>query len=366
MNLRTDKVNNSASTIDAHLHSWTDIKHDFHNGAILLGNGFSCAVWNPFGYSSLFEKAAAGDGIEHGLSPEDIELFDEMETKNFETVLSALSQTSQVNEIFHHSPRLFRERYEHIKLALGESVRAVHVPWDQIERTDVLHHIRHELRHYRWVFSTNYDLLVYWAIMSEQSGKDFRDYFWATGCSFDNTDTMIRNPSDTRVLYLHGALHLKRDPISWSTSKLVNDGARNILGRLDVPLFITEGSANDKRSSIRKSDYLSFAYQQLSAYKDSLVIFGHSLGDSDSHLIEAIKKNMPSKIAISIRGSNSPSSILKRKAHIRGELGPNVFFFDAATHPLGSEAMRVHPEENNVGCDAFSHSRSFKPREIPF
>jgi hypothetical protein len=361
MNMQSSQANSHKSSIDSHLHSWDEIKHDFHKGAILLGNGFSCAVWEPFGYSSLFEKASSGEGIQHGLSPEDEELFNEMATQNFEAILFALAQTSQVSEIFHQNPELFQTRYEHIKLALGEAVRAVHIPRYKLDDGCVLSHIRQELRNYQWVFSTNYDLLIYWAMMyqkpgagsmNQKPGLGFKDYFWSAGCSFDITDTGIRQESDTRVLYLHGALHLKRDPDSWSTSKLTNDGLDSILSRLDVPLFVTEGSPESKMKAVRKSDYLSFASQQLAACEKPLVIFGHSLGSSDTHLVDAIKKKMPSKVAISIRGCNSPEDIIKRKVEIRHKLShnlqsqrrPDMIFFDAATHPLGSEEIRVSPQ----------------------
>lgn len=55
----------------------------------------------------------------------------------------------------------------------------------------------------------------------------------------------------------------------------------------DVPLFVSESSSDDKRKSIRQSDYLSFCHEQLMAHKDALCIFGHSLGEQDQHLIDA-------------------------------------------------------------------------------
>jgi Domain of unknown function (DUF4917) len=362
MNMQSSQTNSRTSSIDSHLRSWDEVKHDFHKGAILLGNGFSCAVWEPFGYSSLFDKAVSGKGIQHGLSPEDEELFNEMATQNFEAILFALAQTSQVSEIFHQNPELFRTRYEHIKLALGEAVRAVHIPRHKLDDGHVLSHIRQELRNYQWVFSTNYDLLIYWSMMYQKAapgpmtyqkpGDGFKDYFWSSGCSFDITDTGIRKESDTRVLYLHGALHLKRDPDTWSTSKLTNDGLDSILSQLDVPLFVTEGSPESKMRAVRRSDYLSFASQQLAICDRPLVIFGHSLGDSDTHLVDAIKKKIPSKVAISIRGCNSDNDIIRRKVEISHKLlndlqkqpRPELIFFDAATHPLGSEKIRVSPQ----------------------
>ena len=98
--------------------------------------------------------------------------------------------------------------------------------------------------------------------------------------------------------------------------------------------------------AIRESDYLGFAYDQLMLSKESLVIFGHSLDETDDHLIKAIQKNMPDKIAVSIRSGNDKDYILERKVNIRrkflaGRVHPEIFFFDAATHPLGSKDIRI-------------------------
>jgi hypothetical protein len=70
----------------------------------------------------------------------------------------------------------FPDLYSQIQQGLFEAVGHVHVPWeDVIDQT--LPQIRAELRQYRRVFSTNYDLLVYWAMMCEGDPNDFRDFF---------------------------------------------------------------------------------------------------------------------------------------------------------------------------------------------
>ena len=66
------------------------------------------------------------------------------------------------------------------------------------------------------------------------------------------------------------------------------------------------------------------------------MIFGHSLGDTDSHLIDdAMKKWKPSRIAISIREDQSVK-IIARKAELQKKLpDANLEFFKAERHPLG-------------------------------
>lgn len=356
----SDRSQSDGLVIDDHLLLWSEIAHHFRQGGILLGNGFSCAVWEKFGYASLYERAASGD-IQHPLSNEDIRLFELMKTQNFELVLSTLSNTRMVNDIFHQDYSQFEERCEHIKNSLGEAVRAVHLPW-LMATEKVLVAIRDELKQYRSIYSTNYDLLAYWAVMSQGAGQGFKDYFWTNDCSFDITDTEIRNRTATRILYLHGALHLYRDLTSGRTHKLVSRQFENILERLEVPLFITEGSSEDKMRAIRSSDYLSFAYTEFMKHSGPLVIFGHSLGDTDQHLLNAIRKHKPDKIAVSIRATNSPESIVKKKVDLQASLWrgksqserPELIFFDAATHPLGSPDIRIEED-----ASAFSFADVF-------
>ena len=120
--------------------------------------------------------------------------------------------------------------------------------------------------------------------MMAGSGEGFKDYFW--GEEFDVTQTDIWG-NVTRVLYLHGGLHLYRLP-SGGTYKQHVGLSGNLLdqfGRVAnrVPLFITEGSHTEKLRAIARSDYLSFALQEFARHNSSLVIFGHSLSKTDHH-----------------------------------------------------------------------------------
>jgi hypothetical protein len=104
---------------------------------------------------------------------------------------------------------------------------------------------------------------------------------------------------------------------------------------------IAEGTSNDKRQSIYQSDYLSFAYATLAHHEGPLAVFGHSLGESDEHIVEAIRGSGVRDIAISIR-NGSPEQIVARKAAVVEKLPhASLRFFDAATHPLGDRSLDV-------------------------
>lgn len=330
--------------LGSELESWENIEQNFRRSEILIGNGASCAIWDKFRYSSLYQQALSNSN--HPLSGWDIQLFTDWESNgNFEKVLANLLITKKTNTILGQPndseiQKLIRERYNNVRNALVEAVQKIHVLWSDVS-PDIFNSIQKALSKYRCIYSTNYDLLIYWAIMSNCT--PFKDYFWNCKKTFDITDTEIRN-NPTRVLYLHGALHLYRE--SGRTKKLGNEAGKNILEQFEAlwdiennvtPVFIAEGSSREKLESIYKSDYLSFAYSEFQKHKESLVVFGHSLGESDQHLINAMKAANINKIAISMM---QPDEVLMAKLR-RDFPFSELFFFNAQSHPLGDPSLKV-------------------------
>src|SRR5690606_2616734 len=99
----------------------------------------------------------------------------------------------------------------------------------------------------------------------------------------------------TKVLYLHGGLHLYHLPYgaTFKRSATIQANLLDLFGTPykngAVPLFISEGTSEDKLRSIYGSDYLSFAFAQFARYRGPTVVFGHGLGDSDAHLVNAMR-----------------------------------------------------------------------------
>lgn len=340
---------------------WEDIQQDKeeHGGEIglLVGNGASCAIWRKFAYSSLYEVAQGI--ISHPLSEAEITIFQHMgKTTDFERVLNALWTAKTVCQALEQDTTAIEAeleaRYINIKDALIEAVHAVHISYsdyfDQLERT--LGKVQKTLTEYDVIYSTNYDLLLYWAIMVGGTPA-FKDYFWTGGCCFDGTNINVIG-SKKRVFYLHGGLHLVRLP-SGIAMKLTAELAaerKNLLTRFShsfddgqTPLFISEGTAEDKLTAIHNSDYLGFAYQQFSQHYGPLVIFGHSLGDHDEHLNKVMSEWNNRLIAISIRPEKKSRKVI---AAIQASLAArfpkaNVRFFNSTTHPLGHPGLEIKP-----------------------
>ncbi len=333
--------------ISADLPPWDNVAKKEDWSGILLGNGASIAVWDGFRYSSLFDKACSPD-LDHPLSEADKVLFGSFAAQDFELILSALVVSGRVVTALNQTIPEIGERYESIRQALVEAVKSVHVPW-QLAAPKALPGIRRALLDYDFVFSTNYDLLVYWAIMSEDAGEGFKDYFW--GERFDASNTQIWGKA-TKVLYLHGGIHLYHHPTG-ETFKRHREDARSLLDLFGeppadgaAPLFVSEGTADQKLAAISRSDYLSFAYSTFSGHEGPLVVFGHSLAPQDDHLLEPLRRWRKRQIAIAILPA-TPQEIVSRKAsYIERLPDAELSFFDATTHPLGSEDLKVEGAEH--------------------
>lgn len=331
---------------DNSLAAFPDIKQQW-NG-ILVGNGASRAVADSFAYSSLYDTAS-GTGIAHPLQAHEQSIFAALKTKNFEQVLSALGISTMVGHAFGIDVAEIETSYDRIRAALVEAVHAVHVPHASVP-IETLTAVRVALLTYDFVYSTNYDLLIYWSIM--ENPAEFRDYFFS-GMHFDIGNTEVWSKA-TKVLYLHGGLHLyrtyngatvKRQAGAWGN--LLDDFGSPIPDVPEaVPLFISEGASADKLRSIFTSDYLAFAYNQFSRQSGPLVIFGQSLEEQyDQHLISAIQGGSNRILGVGIHpASLGAKSVAEIKAHWFTKF-PNfeLHFFDSTTHPLGNAALQTVP-----------------------
>lgn len=328
-------------SLDASLATWPDLQTICNCTGLLVGNGASRAIWRNFAYDSLFERAQKVRNKPLGQT--DLALFKAMGTSNFEQVLSALNTTVRVNAALAISSSSPLNRYYAIKEALIHAVRSVHIPWKLVQPS-TLQALNAELRNYRTIYSTNYDLLNHWAIMDTPEG--FEDLFRADS-AFDISNTAAQG---SRILYLHGGLHLIKN-LDGSTRKrsaagssLLDGFAINTPG--DVPLFVSEGSVQDKVSAIHDSDYLSWCHGELAGHEGALCILGHRLGPEDQHIVHGILQAGVKTLAISIHPLSEASIISQKQHYARLFAGQDVHlaFFDSTTHPLAAAELNVPVE----------------------
>lgn len=320
---------------------------------LLLGNGFSVAYDpNIFTYNALYDFI---DKLDDSVLSK---LFAAIKTKNFEIIMQQLGTFLAILDAF-NAEHALREQIngasQKLKKSLLDAINELHpahvfaVPEDKsIACANFLRQFLDSKGH---IFTTNYDLLLYWILMRQVKGH-------GDGCGYE-----LLNPSEVavgdvpefsteliwgetlskqNVHYLHGALQffdtgadIIKEQYDGAGYLLANIGKRMDKG--EYPIFVTAGNGDEKLAHIRHNQYLSYCYDQFSKLDGSLVTFGFGFGDYDEHIIEAINKaahidnNQPPQLQSIYIGTYTD----KDKNHIEGIAHKfhikKVHTFDAST-----------------------------------
>jgi len=277
---------------------------EFH---LLLGNGFSVAYdANIFSYNALHDFIAK-------LKSKDLStIFKVIETRNFEVIMQYLDHFSAFIDAFGGAPAL-KKRVDaasaKLKVNLLEAVERLHpehvfmVP--EAQSKTCADFLRTFLDTGGCVYSTNYDLLLYWVLMR----NNVVNHVDGCGRELENDTGKPMKPEDQiwseliwgkhrdeqNVFYLHGALPFFDNGVSIVKEEydefnylLQKISARMELG--EYPIFVTAGDGKQKLKHIRHNQYLTYCYDRFCNAKGSLVTFGFSFGPYDEHIIEAINK----------------------------------------------------------------------------
>lgn len=97
---------------------------------LLVGNGMSINVSSYFAYDSLYEEACKD--FDGGLDDEDMAIFEEFDTTNFEVVLAKLRDGISLARVLRRKRKPYRERFRSVQAALGAAVRRVHLEWTEV------------------------------------------------------------------------------------------------------------------------------------------------------------------------------------------------------------------------------------------
>ena len=255
---------------------------------LLLGNGFSMSYDSEiFSYNALYSF------IENLDNEVLTKLFNIINTKNFELVMQQIDNFIQMAEAF-SSDKSFTEKLRIANKELQESL---------INAIKKLHP-EHVFEVPDEIFSTNYDLLLYWVLM-RNSSKNAIDGF---GKALENEEdakkgaepefselTWGPNKSEQSVFYIHGALHLFDSGIDiikeiYSNNTYLLENIKKRLDNKHYPIFVTAGNGDEKLNHISHNKYLTDTYDELSSISGSLVTFGFNFGEYDNHIIEALNK----------------------------------------------------------------------------
>lgn len=330
----------------------TSLKKKNRAMSLLMGNGFSMSYDpNIFSYNALYTFLTSQE--DELLN----KLFSVIKTKNFELVMQQLDMTIALLKAFGTDPALqeqIRSASQRMRNALLSSVKELHPEhvYEMLEEksTACANFLRLFLESGGSIYTTNYDLLLYWVLMRQGVpnpvdgfGRELENPVEAAEGKDQEWSELIWGPnkSDQNIHYLHGALHLfdsgadvVKEQYDWNRYLLDKISAR--LDQGSYPIFVTAGNGDEKLEHIRHNRYLSHCYDHLCEVDGSLVTFGFGFGQYDEHIIEAINKaakfssKQPPKLWSIYIGVYSEADIEHVKS-IEKKFHPKVRLFDAKT-----------------------------------
>ncbi|MCY7990957.1 DUF4917 family protein [Bacillus haynesii] len=305
-------------------------KHPAILDNLLTGNGFSIEFDSNFRYGGLYEYLQTKDFFK--LNEQN--LFEAFETTNFELVLNSLLKAHTINQTFDKDTDYINKSYQTIKDILIKAVKEIHPEYYLLDMNKLAWSFNIFKKN---IFTTNYDLLSYWALLAVKNKKQIRDGF------LPRDDQKLSFQSNTledhhfKLFYLHGALHLYEDrgdiiKIRSTQSSLISDITKEYESG-KFPIYISEGASEKKLEQIKRNSYLSFCYQELLNIDGGITILGQGLNpEYDAHLIDAIKKSGVKQIAYGVYATSDTTKdfiIETTKKHFGDISDKELLFYDS-------------------------------------
>jgi hypothetical protein len=320
---------------------------------LLLGNGFSIALKpDIFSYGTLYENT------DFSAAPLIPPLFSTLATQDFELVIRHLLDAAKVLSIYEPTLDALAAKLRRdaglVKDALVSTI-AKHHPDRPFDITKSQYAAcRAFLRLFDHIFTLNYDVLLYWALMQDEADDlSLRpdDGFRHPESGRELPYVSWQQTHSATVQYLHGALHLFDQgteiiKYTWSKTDIaIVDQIRQALDEDKYPLFVAEGTTESKMERILHNAYLHRALRSFESCctpsKNAIVIFGHSLADNDRHILRCISAGAASHLLVGLHGpadSASNKAAISAAHHLvavrhqqRKNSPLNITFYDAAT-----------------------------------
>ena len=320
---------------------------------LLTGNGFSMSYNSErFSFTSLLDSAVS-KGLISESSPV-FSVFEEFATKDFEEVVKLLETSVRVlekyNAIDEENKKQIVNDSKNLKKHLVEIITNNH-PEKITEITEEeFSYSTKFISQYNKVYTLNYDLLLYWTtikLMDYVAEKTIDNVILNPTDGFHNDDiddnyVVFGNDSSSQeIFYLHGALHIfdKKSSIIKNTYSrtaiALKEQTLNNLNKDIYPIFVSEGTSEQKKTKIIHNAYLNHCYKSLGAIgskNSSLIIFGTLLKTNDSHIRDAIKKNKVKNIYFGVGSEDEMNQLEDFKEELEKLDKPkNVFFYDYKT-----------------------------------
>lgn len=330
---------------------------------LILGNGFSIACRaDIFHYASLFDEADFSN------FPEAKDVFNALNTKDFEFAINSLETSALVTPLYVEESKQESEAMADHALALKDLLVATiagnhpetpnSIDEQQLWacRKFLAYFIGKESGKGGYVFTLNYDLLLYWTLMNqgdlfddENEELNRNDGFGSDEDEPDADFVVWQGETaahSANILFLHGALHLfdsgaELQKYTWARSGIpLVDQARAAISDDKFPLFVAEGSSKQKKNKIRHNAYLYQCFKVLTKNAQTgnhcFFLFGHSLAENDDHILKRLAKGKFRKLYVSIFGDPNSEDNLRiinsanKLSELRQSRYPlEIVFYDA-------------------------------------
>lgn len=274
---------------------------NFH---LLMGNGFSMSYDSTiFSYNALHEFITKLD--------DDLisKLLGVIKTKNFEIIMQQLDNFAALIDAFGSDKGLknkVEKASKKLKQSLLDAVKELHP--DHVftipqEKSDICAtFLKAFLDTNGSIYTTNYDLLLYWVLMRNKIMKSVDGF----GRERENPDEYVppeeleyselrwgKHKKEQNIFYVHGALPLFDTGVEivkeeYDSQHYLLENISDRIDNGDYPIFVTAGNGREKLTHIMHNRYLSHCYDCLSNITGSLVTFGFNFGEYDDHIIDAI------------------------------------------------------------------------------
>lgn len=294
---------------DIGIFQWADIQAKYTGSDLFLGNGFSIKISNRLNYPSLFQAFLTQ------LDATSRPIFEGFGTTNFEAILEKINDAILVNGLFGIPSDSLNASLPLLRNGLVQAINQNHPAHHELP-DDTFNMLSKVFDTFEDIFTTNYDTFLYRIIMQSkdryQSGEKIRpyqDYFWLR-VENDLQFMDVQNFAEYKNIYfLHGALFIfNTDRATMKIRRRPGDPEllELITTRIQAqqfPLFVAEGTSQDKERAINRSAYLSFCRTAFKNTNLNLVIYGSSLSAQDSHFINDLNFNRRN-LAFSVRCQN--------------------------------------------------------------
>jgi len=293
---------------------------------VLLGNGFSRACRSDlFAYDALFAQG------KDKLSPSAKKAFDTLGTTDFESVMRALKQAADLVRAYAPKNSILAKKLAadagKLREVLAQAIASSHPDRPNDIEDGEYASCRAFLSHFDNIYTVNYDLLLYWALMhndvDDRSLNCNDGFHQPEGGPEDYVVWEVGDVGSQNVFYLHGALHIfdagaEVQKYTWcNTGIALVDQIREALGDNRYPIYVAEGTSESKMQRIQHSAFLSRGFRSLASISGSLFIFGHSLADNDEHVLRLIERGKVKNVYVSIHGD--PGNADNRRIISRAE-----------------------------------------------